>query len=198
MSVIETSAALMKQVCLPRKIEWEKPFEKQSVFLYGYDAEEDTVWDGYCWAEGIYINGAFQTTVENLTHWSPCIYSKMVTSSKAEVVALLESLKDGGTELHVTSKDFLVSQHIFFALMYPDPRKMKLEKPQPQVEYYKPIPYTENSYIHELTPLYGFWEDSYGWWMNDGAVKDVTHYLPDCRLESPLLDEIIGDPRESS
>ena len=196
MAIVETAAALMKSVCQPRKMEWEKPFNQQSIFVYGYDPQEDLIWDGFHWTEGIYIDGEIRSDIKKITHWSPAVFYSSSMGMYEELEAVVEWIRNGDY-MPATTRTFVLSQNMFFALYYPDPRKMKLEKPQVQSEYYKPLSYEENR-LHELTPIYGFWRSRYGWWRNDGAVKDVSYYMPDCRLELKLLEKIFGDPRESA
>jgi hypothetical protein len=172
---------VMKEVCVPRPAESDEPFEMQSVYVF---ARKD---GQYEWLTSVWGDGEFhvESRGEDVLFWSPGVFYVTVRDMVLDKVT---------GDISAITQARIALQYLFFELMYPDPRDMQLS-PTKQSAYYFPQEIGDGSELSRYTPVFGEIDGDYGWWHNDGQVEDISHYLPDCRLETGLLDEIFGDPR---
>jgi len=178
MSDFQLAIIMMNNVCVPRPVDYEKPFRGQSVFVYGLDDEEDNTFDGYAWDQAVYDGEEFKTPIKDILYWSPAVYYSQVSD-------IFDRQK---------SAPYLVMQLTYFAVKYPNPRIMNIPYPEKQSDYYYPRVCREDTGLGVFTPVYGRFEGMPGWWHNNG-VKRITHFLPDPRIEPELLNVIFGAPK---
>ena len=179
----------MLNVCVPRRVEDDTPFNGQSVYIYAYDPyERDTV-DGYCWNESVYNEGEFVVKqASDILFWSPVIWFH----ERIDVHINLKMLMDGYVGLNKAG--LCAMQFTFFAVKYPDPRIMTLPDYDKQGDYYFPRTITPSTKLSVFTPVYGYYEGAQRWWQFGDEVEDISYYMPDMRLELELLDGLFGEP----
>ncbi len=186
MSDFQLAITIMNNVCIPRPVDFENPFRGQSVFVYGYDDEEDDTFDGYVWEQAVFDGVDFRTVLEDILYWSPAVFY-------SQPMDYFSFTEDGVVEFHEPSREHLIMQLTYFAVKYSNPRIMELPKPEKQSEYYYPRVCRENTGLDDFTPVFGYFKDKLGWWNNVG-VKGITHFFPDPRVEPELLNVIFGAP----
>ena len=188
MSDFQQSVMLMHSVCEPRTLKQEKPFETQSVFVYAYDEDEDFTLDGYCWNQGMYADGEFHhaSSVSDVLYWSPAVYFSLPEDF---IRAMFE-----GSGIGVNKSGLVMTNLMFLSVKYPDPRTMNLPVPQKQSEIYYPRPMNIDVELDAFHPVYGEHEGKLSWWYNDGDVENITHYMPDNRIEPSLLRDLFPNP----
>ena len=182
MSNFYRSLTVMNNVCIPRKLGDDTPFDGQSLFVYGYDDKEDDTFDGYGWCSGAFFKGEFLSIASNIMYWSPAIYYLTPAGS------IMQKQKGYNPEIA-----FIQMNLTYMAVKYPNPRIITLPECEEQEKYYRPLEIKEDTILDEYNPVYGEYTNISGWWHNKD-VKNATHYLPDSRLEPPLLDMVFGKP----
>lgn len=186
----------MNVVCVPRRVEDDTPFRGQSIFVFAYDKGQSNTFDGYCWRECVYDNGfyaGFNREIEDTLFWSPALFYSRGDSLASFILGRAGVDTESAT-YYMKEMARISLQYMYFVAKYPNPRIVDLPPYYKQEDYYYPRKLLETSRLDEFTPVYGVFKNKLAWWHNDGEVEEISHFMPDSRLDIYLINKQFPQP----